>query len=139
MKVSRLKEGLEVEIEYLVEDKHAASFIGSSDVKVLSTPSMICMMEKTSRLLVQRYLPEGQTTVGTKVNVSHIKAVPVGVKIRIKSKLTRIEGRRLTFDVVAYWRGAKVGMGTHERYIVEKDRFLEKLRSSMSSTKKDRT
>ncbi|MHA1596183.1 MAG: thioesterase family protein [Candidatus Asgardarchaeia archaeon] len=137
MEIDRLKEGLEVEMEYTVEDKHAASFIESGDVKVLSTPSMICMMEKTSRLLVQKYLPEGQTTVGTKVNVSHIKAVPVGVKVRIKSKLTRIEGRRLAFDVIAYWRDDKVGMGTHERYIVEKDRFLEKLRSSMSSTKNE--
>jgi len=120
-------------MEYSVEDGHSANFIGSGDVKVLSTPSMIAMMERTSRLLVQRYLPERQTTVGTKVNVSHLKAVPVGVKIRIKSKLIRIEGRRLTFEVSAYWGDTKVSAGTHERYIVKRDRFIEKLRESMRS------
>ena len=117
--------------EFVIGVEDSAKSLGSGDVNVLSTPSMIRMMEETSRLLVQDKLPEGHTTVGIKVDVSHLKAVPIGCKIKIVSKLLKVEGRKLIFKVEAYWGEEKIGEGLHERFIVDRKSFLEKVRKSM--------
>jgi len=117
--------------EFVIDAKDSAKSLGSGDVNVLSTPSMIRMMEETSRLLVQDKLPEGYTTVGIKVNVHHLKAVPIGCKIKIVSKLLKVEGRKLIFKVEAYWNEEKIGEGLHERFIVNRKSFLEKIRKSI--------
>ena len=121
--------GITRESSFVVRKEDTAAFLGSGDINVLSTPAMIAMMENTARLLVQEYLNPEDTTVGIKVNVSHLKAAPEGAKIRVIAKLTSIEGRKLIFDVDAYWKDTKIGTGEHERFIVNRERFLKKLMS----------
>ena len=127
-----LKTGIRKETKVMVREEHSAKSVGSGDVKVLSTPSMIAFMEATSRDLVQPYLPEGYTTVGTRIDVRHLSPAPVGQEIIVISELTAVEGRKLIFKVEAFWKGNKIGEGKHERYIVNLERFLDKVRRSIT-------
>jgi len=87
---------------------------------------MIAMMERTSVHLVRPYLEEGEGSVGTKVNISHIAATPIGMKVRVRSTVKEINGRRITFTVEAYNEKEKIGEGTHERAIINVKKFTEK-------------
>jgi len=120
--------GLKGVREFVVDMKDSARSLGSGDVNVLSTPSMIRMMEETSRLLVQDKLPVGYTTVGIRVNVRHLKAAPVSSRIKVTSELLKVEGKKLIFRVEAYWNEEKIGEGIHERYIINREKFLEKVK-----------
>ncbi len=93
---------------------------------------MIAFIEAVSRDLVQPYLREGYTTVGTYVNVRHLSPAPVGREIVVKSELVAVDGRKLIFKVEAFWRGNKIGEGKHEWYIVNLERFIYKIRKIMS-------
>lgn len=114
-------------VNYIVEDKHIADFLGSGKVAVLSTPSMILMMEQTAMLGAQDYLPEGWITVGTRVDISHLQASKEGAKIKVIAKLKEVEGKHLTFEVAAFDGEEKIGEGIHERHIVNKEKFLAKI------------
>lgn len=116
--------------EYIVKDEHAAKHIGTGDVSVLSTPSMIAFMERTSMLCVQRYLPPEYTTVGVLVNVKHLNPAPVGSTIRVESRLVAREGRRLVFEVKVLLKETVIGEGVHERFIVHGKRFIEKVKKA---------
>ena len=129
-----LKPGVKLEEEYEVTKEHLADFLSSGDVAVLSTPSMILFMENTSRLLVEGHLEEGYTTVGVRVDVRHLAPAPLGAKVKVVSVLKEVEGRKLTFEVKAYWGETLIGEGTHERFIVNKRRFLEKLKRKLSKS-----
>ena len=121
-----LRAGVTLTRKCHTEREHAAEFLGSAEA--VSTPSLISFMEKTARESVQQKLPEGYTTVGTKVDIKHLSAVPIGADLEITTELARIDERRLEFKVKAEWRKEVVGEGKHERYIVQRQRFLEKLR-----------
>ena len=121
-----LKEGIERTEEVVVKDDKLATYLGSGTVEVFATPAMIALMEKTSWNLVQPYLPDGSTTVGTEVRVEHLRATPLGMKVRCSSVLNKVEGKRLFFSVDAWDERGKIGTGSHTRYIVETKRFLEK-------------
>ncbi len=112
---------------YLVEEKHIADFLGSGKVAVLSTPSMILMMEHTAMIAAQEYLPEGWITVGTRVDISHLRASKQGAKIKVIVKLKEIEGKHLTFEVIAFDGENIIGEGLHERHIVNKEKFLARI------------
>jgi len=127
-----LKPGIKLEKEYEVSKEHLADFLSSGDVAVLSTPSMILFMENTSRLLVEDFLEKGYTTVGTRVDVKHLAPAPLGAKVKVISELKEIEGRKLIFEVKAYWNDILIGEGVHERFIVNKEKFLEKLKKRLS-------
>ncbi len=133
MDIPKLNIGLEYQKEYIVEDQHIAKFLGSGDVEVLSTPSMILFMENTARLSVKEKLPEGLTTVGTHVNIRHLRPAPKGAKIRVVTKLIKQGDRKLIFEVKAYWKEEMIGEGTHERYIVDKEKFLRKLKEKIGA------
>ncbi|MGY0287933.1 MAG: thioesterase family protein [Candidatus Methanodesulfokora washburnensis] len=123
-----LRPGLKDRRLFRVTDQHSAKFLGSGDVSVLSTPSMITFMEETCRKMVESFLEEGDTTVGTRVDVSHLKPAPVGEDVEVTAELIEVDGRRLKFRVEAFWRGEKIGEGYHERFVVNRERFLSKLR-----------
>jgi len=123
-----LEPGIIKEERFTIKEEHSAKSVGSGEVKVLSTPSMIAFMEATSRDLIQPHLQAGYTTVGTRVDVRHLSPAPVGQEIIVRSELVAVDGRKLVFKVEALWKGAKIGEGTHERYIVNLERFLEKIR-----------
>lgn len=124
-----LKQGLKGSFEFKVEDRFSTSHVG---IPVLSTPGMIAMMEIASMRLVQPYLDEGSTTVGTKVCVEHKAPAPAGATVTVRTELVRVEGRRLEFAVSAYWGEKLLGEGTHERYVVNRERFLSKLKEEAS-------
>ncbi|AFL66715.1 thioesterase family protein [Desulfurococcus amylolyticus] len=121
--------GLYCEEEYVVEEAHTAKHVGSGDVQVLSTPSMIAFMEKTALKCVEKHLPQEYTTVGTMVNIKHLNPAPKGARVKVSVKLITVEGKRLLFEVKAYWGTITLGEGTHERFIVNRERFVEKVRS----------
>ena len=103
-----------------------ARHLGAGVRSVLSTPSMIALMERTSQQLIQPFLEEGEASVGTKVNISHIAATPIGMKVRVKSTVQEMKGRRITFAVEAFNEKEKIGEGTHERAIINLQKFVAK-------------
>ena len=105
---------------------NTAAAAGSGALPVFATPSMIALMEKAAMDSVQPFLAEGQGTVGTRIEVSHLAATPVGMTVRAETELTEIDRKRLTFLVRAYAGGELIGEGRHERFIVDSERFLQK-------------
>lgn len=100
----------------------------SGDMNVFATPAMIALMENAAMNAVAKDLPKGFTTVGISINTTHIKASPLQETITAKAILTEIEGNKLTFDVVANDSKGIIGEGKHIRFIVDRQRFLEKLK-----------
>ena len=125
-----LKIGLTAVEDYLIQSEHAAKHVGSGEVETLSTPAMIAFMEKTARKTVETKLLEGEITVGTRVDIRHMGPVPIGEKLKVTAQLVEIDKRKLTFKVKAEWRNEVIGIGQHERFIVNKEKFLQKLKSS---------
>ncbi|MGC9779083.1 MAG: thioesterase family protein [Candidatus Heimdallarchaeota archaeon] len=120
-------EGIEKIEMYLVEEKHIADFLGSGKVAVLSTPSMILMMEHTAMLAAQEHLPEGWITVGTRVDIRHLKASKEGTEIRVIAKLTSVDRKHLVFEVSAFDSEHEIGKGIHERHVVNKEKFIQRI------------
>ena len=112
--------------EMLVTDAVTAKVLGSGGLNVFATPAMIALSEKTALKSVLSYLPEGQSTVGTKVDISHIAATPVGMKVRCETELIEVDRRRLVFSVNVYDEVEKIAEGTHERFIVDDNKFQTK-------------
>jgi predicted thioesterase len=115
-----LTPGLAAEIETVVDDKLVVRHMGGEGV--LSTPSMIGLMERAGIEAVQGHLPEGHTTVGFEVNVKHFGATPRGGKVIVRAELLEVDGRKLRFKVEARDENKKVGEGTHRRAIVQVQR-----------------
>ena len=122
-----LQIGIKGEKQIIVETKDTASQYGSGLIDVFATPAMIGLMEVTAQLSVQVYLEKGYITLGTEVSVKHLKATAVGKKVVCQTELKEIDGRKLIFDVRAYDESGEIGCGTHERFIVNKEKFLKKL------------
>ena len=119
--------GEELIIEEIVKAEHFASVWGSGGLDVFATPCMIAFMEGACLRLIQKYLSEGQTTVGTHVCVDHVKPSGLNQRLRICAKLASIEGRQLGFEVEAFDEDGLIGKGTHNRAIIEIERFMKKL------------
>jgi fluoroacetyl-CoA thioesterase len=111
----------------VTEDLTAAA-LGSGSVDAFSTPAMIALLEAAATDALKGRLPEGQTTVGTSLNVRHLAATPVGMTVNATATLKEIDGRRLVFDVEARDAVERIGAGTHERFIVDRARFEERVR-----------
>ncbi len=109
-----------------VTPENTAAALGSGGLKVFATPAMITLMELTAAMSVAPYLPEGSSTVGTRIDVRHIAATPLGMQARCETELIGVDGRRLTFACRAYDEAEMIGEGTQERYIVDNARFLAK-------------
>lgn len=113
----------------IVTDKDSAKAVGSGDMPVLATPSMVALMEQAACLLAADGLPTGFSTVGTKLNIEHVAATPIGLEVYAEATLTAIDRRRLVYDVAAYDTGGLIGKGSHERFIVEVEGFMAKANS----------
>jgi len=122
-----LKPGLVGEALLVVQATHTASHLGSGGVEVLATPVMIALMEKTAQESVRRFLPEGYTTVGSKVDVQHFRPTPAGKKVICECSLTEVREAKLTFAVSASDEKGIIGKGTHVRYIVNQESFLKQI------------
>ena len=121
-----LKPGIKGKNEMLVTEEKTAKAVGSGTLDVLATPAMIALMEKTAYESVADVLEEGEGTVGTLVNIKHVAATPVGMKVRCESELLKVEGRALTFSVACYDERGLIGEGEHQRFVVCNEKFQEK-------------
>lgn len=122
-----LKNGLTYTCTRSVEEHHLAAHVGSGDLRVLSTPSMIALMEEAAMRCVAPHLGEGQTTVGGKIAVSHLKPTAHGRTITATATLTAVEGRKLQFTVTASDEDGLIGEGEHTRFIVDREKFMARL------------
>ncbi|KEI00741.1 thioesterase family protein [Clostridium botulinum] len=120
-------EGTKGLMEMVVEEQHSAKKVGSGLVDVFSTPSMIALMENTSQASVKDSLPEGYATVGIEISVKHMKATPIGMKVRCETILKKVDRKKLVFEVEAYDEAGKIGEGTHTRYIVNSQEFVKNI------------
>lgn len=118
--------GLKGLAETLVTEENTAAAMGSGLLPVFATPAMLALMEKAAADSVQPFLPEGQGTVGTRLEVSHLAATPIGLSVRAESELIAIDRRKLRFSVRAWAGDELIGEGEHERFIIDNARFLEK-------------
>ncbi|MBQ8614446.1 MAG: thioesterase family protein [Ruminiclostridium sp.] len=112
--------------EIVTNDKTAAE-MGSGTLPVYATPAMIALMEKTAMLSVAAELSEGEATVGTKLEISHLAACGLGSKINCESTLAEIDRKRLVFEVCAYEGETLIGKGIHERFIINTEKFMSKV------------
>lgn len=122
-----LKEGLEFKSSIKVDQSNIASTLGSGDINVFATPAMVALMENAAMRAVAEYLPEGSSTVGSLINVSHVKPSGIGETIEAIAVLTEIDKRKLTFAVKAMDSLGIIGEGTHIRFIVDREKFLSKI------------
>ena len=126
-----LKVGIENSGEIAVTEEMTAEKVGSGLLPVYATPQMIALMENVASSSVEGELEEGQGTVGTKIEVSHVSATPVGMKVICYSKLIEIDRKRLVFKVKAVDEAGLIGEGIHERFIIDNKRFLEKAKNKL--------
>lgn len=131
----KLQLGLSATVETVVTEKDTAMSFGSGVIDVFSTPSMIGLMEKAALSSVDLHLPKGYVTVGSYIDVRHIAATPIGMKVRAYAELIKIEGRSLTFKVEAFDEVEKIGEGIHQRHIVNIQRFLNKTYGKLQAGK----
>ena len=113
--------------ELVVTEDMAASKSGMGLPPVLSTPALIGFMETTCYESIMSELSEGQATVGAKVDVTHMAATPIGMKVRIETELLEVQGSKLVFKVEAYDEAEMVGKGTHVRFIIDQQGFIDNL------------
>ncbi len=125
--MAELKPGLVGEATELVTDQVTAAFFGSGLVPAFATPAMLALMENASVNAIQPHLAAGQTSVGTEISIKHLAATPVGMRVRARSEVIAVDGRRVTFRIEAWDDQEKIGEGTHARAIVDDARFKERL------------
>ena len=119
-----LKPGIKNRTEMIVTEELCANAWGSGGLQVYATPAMIALMESTAWASVEPCMPEGCSTVGTRVDISHLSASPVGSNITCESELVEVDGRRLVFKVSASDDAGPIGEGTHERFIIKVEKFM---------------
>lgn len=118
--------GMNREASFRVGEENTAIHVGSGNSKVLATPWMIAFMERTSHQLLAEVLPEGFSSVGIQVDIRHLAPTPVGSTIRVKTQVQEINGARVTFEVQAWDHVEKIGQGTHQRFVIDEQRFLQR-------------
>jgi len=125
--MDELVPGLTAELEHIVTDADTASKWGSGLVPVFSTPALVGLMESTAVKALSGYLAPGQTTVGGHIDVHHLAATPVGMKVHAKAELTAVDGRKLIFKIQAWDEVELIGEAEHERFVIDEAKFVAKV------------
>ena len=133
-----MEKGLSAQSKVTVDGGNVAATMGSGDLQVFATPAMVALMENAAMKAVADHLPEGSTTVGAEMNVTHIKPSGVGAEIVASAVLTEVEGRKLTFNVGARDAEGMIGEGVHVRYVVDREKFMSKVRCRGILSRKQR-
>jgi predicted thioesterase len=123
-----VKTGIVSERIYTVTDKDTADVYGSGLLPVLSTPHLIGWMEDTSQKAVMPFMREGESTVGISIQMKHKAATPIGMQVRVHSEVVAFDGRRIVFKVIAWDEVDEIGECEHIRYIINDDRFMQRMR-----------
>ncbi len=129
MSQDSLAPGLAATTEILVGTRDTAHHVGSGKIKVLATPVMVMLLEEAALNAVEGLLPTGQQTVGTRLDVSHVAATPVGMRVIAGAELVAVDGRKLKFRVWADDEIERIGEGIHERIVVDVERFDKRTRA----------
>ena len=119
--------GLNGKFEMMVRDEDLVSQLGSIDMDVLSTPRLVQLMEAAAIKAIQEFIPPDQLSLGTHVKIKHLSQTPLGMKVVAHAILKEVNKNRLIFLVDAYDEMEKVAEGEHERILVSKERFLQKV------------
>jgi fluoroacetyl-CoA thioesterase len=130
--VLELPAGLTGTAELVVGEHHTAPRVGSGRIRVLATPVMINLIEAAALAAVEQSLPEDHQSLGTHLDVTHIAATPVGMRVRATAQVLKVEGRTVYFHVRAEDERELIGEGTHERVVVNVNRFDERVRKKAS-------
>jgi fluoroacetyl-CoA thioesterase len=128
-----LRPGLAGSAELVVAEEHTAPRIGSGRVHVLATPVMINLIEAAALDAIERLLPAGCQSLGTLLNVRHIAATPVGMRVTARVEVTSVEGRRVRFRVEARDERELIGDGAHERVVVNVAKFDQRVQRKLGS------
>lgn len=121
-----LQPGIKGQMTITVEKENTAEAMKSGTLQVFATPAMVALMEETAWKSVAEELEEGCATVGTSINIRHLSASPVGMKITCSTTLVEVDGRRLVFSVEVEDEAGKIGEGIHERFIIRSESFEKK-------------
>ena len=131
--LSSLRPGLSGKSELVVGEQHTAPRVGSGAIHVLATPVMINLIEAAALAAVERLLPPGYQSLGTVLNVRHIAATPVGMRVTASATVRKVEGRTLHFDVAARDERELIGDGTHERVVVNVEKFDQRVKRKLGA------
>ena len=123
--------GMKGEVTTTVEREDTAYEVGSGSLLVYATPCMVALMEGAACEAIAPAMSDEKTSVGTELNISHISATPVGLEVRAEAEVTAVDGNAITFQVTAYDEKGKIGEGTHKRFVVTSQRFLDKTYSKL--------
>ena len=123
--------GMKGSVSTTVEREDTAYEVGSGSLLVYATPCMVALMEGAACEAIAEAMSEDKTSVGTELNISHISATPVGLEVRAEAEVTAVDGNSIIFSVTAYDEAGKIGEGTHKRFIVTSQRFLDKTYSKL--------
>lgn len=130
-----LEPGLKGSAEVVVVPENTAAAVGSGALEVFATPAMIALMEKAALETVAPFLGEGESTVGTEIHVTHDVAIPLGFTVTADAELVEVDRRKLSFRVSARCGEEIIGKGTHTRFIVSVDRFMQKVEARKQELK----
>ena len=131
---SHIKPGAKGTAELVVGEEHTAPRVGSGKVRVLATPVMINLIEAAALAAVEHLLPPGYQSLGTHLDVHHVAATPVGMRVTATAEVSAIEGRRISFTVKAADEKDTIGHGTHERVVVNVAKFDQRVRTKVPGT-----
>ena len=126
MELTTIKPGMKNETEERVTDDKTAASMGSGSLPVYATPAMCCLMEKAAAELAEKLMPEGWTTVGGSLAIQHKAPTPVGGTVRAEAEVLEVKGRRIAYRMAAYDEAGLIGDGNHERFAVNKEKFMDK-------------
>jgi fluoroacetyl-CoA thioesterase len=122
-----IEPGLVGEVETIARPPDTADALGNRGVHVLATPRLVGLLEEAAIAAVAPRLPAGAGTVGTRIDVKHLAATPVGMRVRARAVIRQVDGRRYVYDVEAHDEREKIAEGTHERFQINQARFLERV------------
>ncbi|MGD8404630.1 MAG: thioesterase family protein [Anaerolineales bacterium] len=129
-----LQPGLSTEVEQIVGKAETAVHMGSGSLAVYATPALVALMENAAVRALEGYLPHGHTTVGGQIDVRHLEATPVGMKVHAHAELIEVQGRKITFRIQAWDEVELIGEANHIRFLIEEETFMDKVMSKGSKS-----
>ncbi len=126
-----LQAGIKNTLTIKVTSDKTAKVMGSGTLDVFATPSMVALMEQTAAESVQPHLDEGVTSVGTKINVEHLSADPIGIEVKCESELVEVDNRKLCFNITVSDKHGVVGKAYHERFLIKSESFMSKTNTKL--------